>query len=149
MHGIPSADRRQRAGARPTNRASASPADGKADPVTPSPEIPPSLPQDDGLPYDEFDESPQNMARLPRHEREEWERIEKEEYFDEVRRCWRDYAKRLANWASELLINRTDVWGRYRPIGKRGDNGRNKAFTMPWREGRGSRSLHQDERRPK
>ncbi len=40
---------------------------------------------------------------------------------------WASHATRLADWATERLVNRADAWGQYLPLDQR--NGRSNAFT--------------------
>lgn len=107
------------------------------------------LPADDGKKYDEFDDSPRNQARRPRHEREEQEAMEKAcrlaRELDAMRQPWSDRAEELADWTLRTLTNRTEVWGQYRPMASRGGDGRRKARTMPDKRERGRVLLTRDD----
>lgn len=100
---------------------------------------------DDGQPYDEFDNSPQNMARRARCEREEQDRLEAYGRFEAAGEPWVRHAAMLAEWTEQYLVNRRDVWGRYRPLSARGDNGQDKALTAPPLRDRGEVLLAQED----
>ena len=59
------------------------------------------------------------------------------ENLSQIARDWRSNAKPLASWVMRLLVNRTDVWGRYLPLKNRGDHGEKHAVTAPFRDERG------------
>lgn len=60
-------------------------------------------------------------------------------YFDRMATEWQSRAKELAEWTMRVMVNRTDVWGRYLPLKNRKPRGgvMNHAITAPFRDERG------------
>jgi hypothetical protein len=60
-------------------------------------------------------------------------------YFERISQEWQARATELAEWTMRVMVNRTDVWGRYLPLKNRKIvNGvRNHAITAPFRDERG------------
>jgi hypothetical protein len=60
-------------------------------------------------------------------------------YFDRIAQEWQARARELADWTMRVMVNRTDVWGRYLPMSNRKMRGGflNHAITAPFRDERG------------
>lgn len=60
-------------------------------------------------------------------------------YFDRIAEQWQSRSSELAAWTMRVMVNRTDVWGRYLPLNHRKPKGSalNQAVTVPFRDERG------------
>ncbi len=60
-------------------------------------------------------------------------------YFERLAKEWQSRAGELAEWTMRVMVNRTDVWGRYLPMKNRKLRGGvlNHAITAPFRDERG------------